>query len=89
MRRSEEPPLLEVGMRTQDTNLSDEPVHVHKFCPSVSKTRGRGRSFFIKCCFRVRVSVDTNPYPNLKQHSIKKDRPRPRSFTDTHFALEF
>ena len=80
-------------MRTQDTDLPDEPVHVHKFCPSVSKTRCRSRSFFTECCFRVRVSVDTNPNPNLtltlNQHSIKKDRPLPRVYLLTHFALEF
>ena len=86
MRRSEEPPWLEVGKRTQDTDLSDEPVHVHKFCPRVSKTRGRGRSFFIECCFRVRVNLDTNPNPNvtltLKQHSLKKrETPAPRLLT--------
>ena len=80
-------------MRTQDTDLSDEPVHVHKFCPSVSKMRGWGRSFFIKCCFRVRVSLDTNPNPNvtltLKQHSLKKEIDLDPAFTDTHFALVF
>lgn len=74
-------------MRTQDTDLSDEPVHVHKFCPRVSKRQGWGPSFFIECCFRVRVSLDTNPNPNVTL-TLKKIDPGP-TFTDTHFALEF
>ena len=61
----------------------------HQFW-GVSKTRGRGLSFFKECCFRVeaRVRLDTNRKPNPKTAFFrKKIEPEPGTGPDPEPAF--